>query len=103
MIHMEGEEPLFSEECLVEFLPLEITLHLRQKEDGALSVGDDIVTVYASYNGGAPAPFLCPSTVHHYGGKFGRESLCAYLSSAAFLVFLISWTPTFGFCIVIMV
>ena len=91
MIHAEDEEPLFSEERLVEFLPLEITLQLRHKGEGALSDGDDIVTVYASYNGGAPAPFLCPSTVHHYGGKFGRESLCAYLSSSvAFLVFLIS-------------
>ncbi len=88
MIHTEDEEPLFSEECLVEFLPLEIMLHLRHKGEGALSDEDDIVTVYASYNGGAPAPFLCPSTVHHYGGKFGR-CLCAYLSSAAFFVFLI--------------
>ncbi len=90
MIHTEDEEPLFSEERLVEFLPLEITLQLRNKGEGALSDGDDIVTVYASYNGGAPAPFLCPSTVHHYGGKLIRESLCAYLSSSvAFLVFLI--------------
>lgn len=96
MIHTEDEELLFSEECLVEFLPLEITLLLRHKGEGALSDEDDnIVTVYASYNGGAPAPFLCPSTVHHYGGKFGR-GLCAYLSSAAFFVFLIIWTPTLG-------
>ena len=82
MIHSEGEEPLFSEECLVEFLPLEITFQLpHHKRDGddALSNGDGIVTVYASYNGGAPAPYLCPSTVHHYGGKFGRQGICVFL------------------------
>lgn len=81
MIHSEDEEPLLSEECLVEFLPLEITFQLRRKEEDVdvLSNDDGIVTVYASYNGGAPAPGVCPSTVHHYGGKFGRQGLCAYL------------------------
>jgi hypothetical protein len=79
MIYSEDEEPLLSEECLVEFLPLEIAFQLRRKEEDVLSNDDGIVTVYASYNGGAPAPFVCPSTVHHYGGKFGRQGLCAYL------------------------
>eukprot|EP00986_Skeletonema_menzelii_P005182 scaffold1836_cov137-Skeletonema_menzelii.AAC.1 len=68
MIHSEDEEPLFSEECLVEFLPLEITFQLHHKGDDVLSGDDGNVTVYASYNGGAPAPYLCPSAVHHYGG-----------------------------------
>ena len=79
MIHSEFEEPLYSEECIVEFLPLEITFHHRPSNNGEddldnnITTSDDdtgIVTVYASYNGGAPAPYVCPSTVHHYGGKF---------------------------------
>jgi hypothetical protein len=82
MIHSNDEEPLLSEECVVEFLPLEIMFQLHHQHhqlnngEEVLSDDDGIVTVYASYNGGAPAPYVCPSTVHHYGGKFGLQSLC---------------------------
>jgi hypothetical protein len=86
MIHSNEEESLLSEECVVEFLPLEIMFELHHKHhqinkgDEILSDDDGIVTVYASYNGGAPAPFVCSSTVNHYGGKFGLHSrLCIYL------------------------
>ena len=85
MIHSDDEEPLMSEECVVEFLALEITFQLHcqhhqlNKGEDVLSDDDGIVTVYASYNGGSPAPFVCPSTVHHYGGKFEQQqSLCKY-------------------------
>jgi hypothetical protein len=87
MIHSEFEEPLYSEECIVEFLPLEITFHHRPSNGGddvdnnITAASDDdsgIVSVYASYNGGAPAPYACPPTVNHYGGKF--VNICAGIS-----------------------
>lgn len=88
MIHSEFEEPLYSEECIVEFLPLEITFYHRpsnvgdEVDNNITAASDDdtgIVTVYASYNGGAPAPYACPPTVHHYGGKF-VNIICAGIS-----------------------
>lgn len=82
MIHSDYEKPLLSEECNVEFLPLEITfqIHNQLNAGGHDVLGDDygVVTIYASYNGGAPAPFICPSLVRPYGGKF--DDVSAFLS-----------------------
>ena len=63
------EEIPASPECCVEFLPLEITFQQRQKGENS-SVDGGTVVVYASFNGGEPAPYdVCHYTMNHYGGK----------------------------------
>ena len=68
-IVQESEEIFASEECVVDFLPLEITFQLRQKGENTTFDDGGTVVVYASFNGGEPAPYVCPYNINHYGGK----------------------------------